>query len=99
MDDTNHELFSEIVPLLLQPPPQLCLVILHFILIRERRRRQQICFYQSLQFFVLYLRTRRLANKTTLGVSATTKLVSATSEQYYFWTTCGKRTFSYLDVL
>ena len=61
MNDTNHEMFSVILPLLLQPPPQIGLVIQHeFISRRERRRRQQIHFFQSFQFFVLYLRTRRL---------------------------------------
>ena len=50
-----------ILPLILQPPPQTGLVIEHdFISRRECRRRQQIHFFQSLQFFVLYLRTRRL---------------------------------------
>ena len=38
-------------------PRQIGLVIHHdFISRRERRRRQQIQFFQSLQFFVLYLR-------------------------------------------
>ena len=61
MDVTNHEMFSVILSLLLQPPPQIGLVIQYdFISRRERRRRQQIHFFQSLPFFVLYLRTRRL---------------------------------------
>ena len=61
MDDTNHEMFSVILLLLLQPPPQIGLEVQHeFISRRERRRRQQIHFNQSLQFFVVYLRTRRL---------------------------------------
>ena len=61
INDTNHEMFSVILPLLLQPPPQRGLIIQHdFISRRERRRRQQIHFFQSWQFFVLYLRTRRL---------------------------------------
>ena len=60
MDDTNHEMFSVILSLLLQPPPQTGLVIQYdFISRRECRRRQQIHFFQSLPFFVLYLRTRR----------------------------------------
>ena len=61
MDDTNHEMFSVILPLLLQPPPQIGLVIQHdFISRRKRRRRQQRHSFQSLEFFVLYLRTHRL---------------------------------------
>ena len=59
MNDTNHEMFWAVLPLLLQPPPQIGLVIQHvFISRRGRRRRQQIYFFQSLQFLVLYLRTR-----------------------------------------
>ena len=61
MDVTFHEMFLVILPLLLQPPPQTGLVIQYDVISRrERRRRQQIHFFQSLPFFVLYSRTRRL---------------------------------------
>ena len=61
MDDTNHEMFSVILSLLLQPHLKIDLVIQRdFISSRARRRRQQTHFVQSLQFLVFYLRTRRL---------------------------------------
>ena len=77
-------MFPVILPLLLQPPPQTGLVIQHDF-ISKRVRRQQIHFFQSLRFFVLYLRTRRLVVRQlkwmNLGIYATTKLVSATPER------------------
>ena len=41
MDDRNYEIFSAILPLLLQPPPRMGLVIQHDFTSRERGRRQR----------------------------------------------------------
>ena len=82
MDDRNHEMFSVILPLFLQPPPQIGLFQEENVdadnkYALSKRIRSLAVF----RFIIMNTPTRRSLTWTNLGIYATSKLVSATSER------------------